>query len=282
MIHLHLFGSITSVCFLLILSGGLLTAQTSNFQDGTTQGWGNGGGSNAPVVVPSGGPRGTDDAYLRVTADGDGSGGRLVVFNGDEWAGNYQAAEIQTLRMDAVNLGDQPITLRIALDGTGQRLITDDSFLLPPDSTWYTLEFSIAADRIVLTGDLDSLLSNVTLFRIVHAEQPAFPPPFIEAVLGLDNITTDGELVAVNTTEPSVLPRLSLTPNPVPSGTSISVNIPYAKGTLCLSDRWGRTHLVQPARGPTITLPTRDLPAGIYYLQWHSGDAYTVDKVVIF
>src|SRR6266576_1378188 len=56
--------------------------QVNDFQNGQASGWGNGGGAADPVVVSTGGPTGTGDRFLRVTATGSGNAGsRLVTFN---------------------------------------------------------------------------------------------------------------------------------------------------------------------------------------------------------
>jgi len=58
----------------------VMVGTQDTFEDGTTNGWSAGGASSLqPVNIPDGGPAGTDDAYLRLTASGNsGPGGKLV------------------------------------------------------------------------------------------------------------------------------------------------------------------------------------------------------------
>jgi hypothetical protein len=84
----------------LVLAAGLLlpaaaaaqipTGQTDTFENGTPQGWQNGGlkGSGG-VSVQLGGPAGAADHYLRVQSGQVNTPPRLIIFNRAQWAGNY-------------------------------------------------------------------------------------------------------------------------------------------------------------------------------------------------
>src|SRR5215203_3475115 len=74
---------------------------------GGIEGWFAGGGPVgqvppvAPTVIATGGPGGAGDSFLQIVANGSlGPGGRLVVMNGAQWAGNYLAAGISGVAMD--------------------------------------------------------------------------------------------------------------------------------------------------------------------------------------
>ncbi|MHB8068448.1 MAG: hypothetical protein ACYDIC_11175 [Desulfobaccales bacterium] len=87
----NILGHLAGICLLVgsILqpaSGwAVALGHIDTFQDGTTQHWIVGATPSPapPVNVPSGGPAGAGDAYLRLTATGDltSPGGRLSVIN---------------------------------------------------------------------------------------------------------------------------------------------------------------------------------------------------------
>ena len=60
----------------VLISGAALAigaGQVDDFEDGTVQGWSEGGPSpNPPVNIATGGPDGADDNYLRNAASGGG------------------------------------------------------------------------------------------------------------------------------------------------------------------------------------------------------------------
>jgi hypothetical protein len=60
----------------------------------------------------------------------------------------------------------------------------------------------------VLLGDVDTLLANVVLLRIIHGFDAVFPPVAIATVLGVDNITAVQDVTA--TPEPTTLALLGL------------------------------------------------------------------------
>ena len=80
------------------------TGQTDTFQNGTLSNWLTGG--TQPTNVATGGPLGSGDGFMELTADGSGSNSRLTVLNRTQWTGNYIAA--------GVNEIDSKVTLRAA------------------------------------------------------------------------------------------------------------------------------------------------------------------------
>lgn len=211
------------------LGAQVVAGQVDTFEDGTTQSW----RVNLipsmplhpapPANVATGGPAGTGDNFLQLTAVG-GPGGsapapgsRLAVINfGGQWAGNYTAAGITHIRLDANNLGTSQLFLRLvfenpALDGSGPPCdfgISATPIALAPGSGWTSLLFPIhgPGGLVGLPGgpcgrptDLNALLANTTALRIIH--NPAVSPDGspVVAVLGVDNIA------AVVVPEPSTL-----------------------------------------------------------------------------
>jgi hypothetical protein len=191
-------------------SAQIAAGQTSNFEDGSTQGWLINllGGLPAPigqpvapaaafpVNVPTGGPAGANDNYLRLTALGtDGPGGRLMVLNPGAWGGNWLAAGITSVRMDAINLGNTELRLRFGLeDAMGApptNFAVSTAITLAAGSGWQSLEFPLFGPNglTAFLGTVNATLTNATIMRIYHSPAAADNGPPIVASLGLDNIT---------------------------------------------------------------------------------------------
>lgn len=170
------------------------------FQSGTTEGWFAGGGPfgvvppTPPQVVRTGGPTGANDAYLQIVATGGlGPGSRLVAMNATQWTGDFTG--IPTIEMDVANFGPADLTLRLLFENPSAGPPTDIAITsagigVPAGSGW--MHVSLAIDALSLTslmGDLNALLAGVTLMRLIHAPDAAFPGPGISATLGVDNIS---------------------------------------------------------------------------------------------
>ncbi|MEO0734803.1 MAG: T9SS type A sorting domain-containing protein [Bacteroidota bacterium] len=200
--------------------GLVLSAQvTADFADGTTQGWVNGSNAQNPVLISDGGPAGAGDAYLRITADGSGPGGKLAIFNVDStWTGNFLAKQVRAIELSARNLSDQELTIRLAIDDANRAgLVTDTALVLAAnDTTWQTLEFPLGEDDLVGDADYQAVLANVTKVWIFHGGT-AFPGPEIEAQVGVDDV----ELITASTNTAAYGPEVSqLRPlaQPAPQG----------------------------------------------------------------
>jgi hypothetical protein len=178
----------------------------NDFQDGTTQGWmvnllGMGGpGLPQPQVIPNGGPAGAGDAYLQLTSTGlPGPGGRLVALNfTSTWTGNYLAAGVGAISLDAMNLGTTDLSLRLLFENPMGGPPTDlalsqTALTLPTGGGWTSLMFPLFGPgglAVLAPGmDLNALLSNTTTIRILHSPTFTYPPPQAAAQLGVDNIT---------------------------------------------------------------------------------------------
>lgn len=193
------------------LGAQVAAGQADAFEGATSQGWSVGDPEHPapPTVVPTGGPGGAGDGYLRLQSfGGSGPGSRLSAINHDQWAGNYLSAGVGAIRVDAANFGTSDVFLRMLFvnlprdPATGIPLgpplgvaSSANAVLLPAGSGWTTLTFSLApGDVVPLLGPLDAALGGATEVRFFH--NPAFGfggpgvggPP-IAATIGLDNIT---------------------------------------------------------------------------------------------
>jgi hypothetical protein len=176
--------------------------QIDTFQDGTTQGWVTAllGSPNPspPVNVPSGGPLGAGDGFLQLTSLGTlGPGGRLVAINPAQWTGNYIAAGITSISMDFKNLGATDIFLRLLFEdpmlAPPVDVATTSAVFLAAGGGWTSISFSVAAANLTaISGSVNTVLQNTTAFRIFNSQDPTFPGPPSESILGVDNIRADG------------------------------------------------------------------------------------------
>jgi hypothetical protein len=169
--------------------------QLDTFQDGTTMGWVQGVASPAqPVNVPTGGPGGEGDRFLQNVSTGEfGPGGKQIVFNQQQWAGDYNAARVTRIDASVANLGAAPLYLRVALSsGSGDRFGSRAAVELPPDGAWRRVSFDLTADALAQIGGangLASTLSNVVTLRLLSAQGgPSFTGDDVVGTLGVDDI----------------------------------------------------------------------------------------------
>jgi len=196
---------ITALTSLLMLSAtaqaGVVLGQIDDFEDGTTQDWVVGGANpNTPTNVPSGGPDGVNDNFLRIFADGTSlPGGKLGVFNITQWIGDYASSGITAIQVDMRNPGDEDLLMRVffpqTIDGGNWNSATP--ITIPADNTWRTYVFGITeADLIPIghgasTPDYDTAFGNIFRLMFRHDPDPpseTFDLESVEGVLHLDNI----------------------------------------------------------------------------------------------
>jgi hypothetical protein len=182
------------------LASAITIGQVDTFQNGTTDGWFAGGlGFGVfppipPAVVPNGGPMGVGDQYLKITAiGGNGAGSRIAAINVAQWAGNYAASGIGQIAMDLANFGPTEVTIRILLEDPmmappEDEAVTTFGAMLPVGGLWQHFIFPVNASGLTaLSGDINTLLSNVTLMRIINSAGPTDAEPIV-GVVGVDNI----------------------------------------------------------------------------------------------
>jgi len=182
-------------------AGALSIGQTDDFQSGTTEDWIS-GVSNPfpPTTVPDGGPAGAGDTYLRMRSNGTaGAGGRLVVFNPAQWAGDYTSAGIASITMDVFNFGPSDLSLRLMfMDPTtgppANVAVSTNGVFVPVGGGWTAVTFPVlASDLTALLGSANAALSNTTLLRFFHGiDTEHRPPQPVLATLGVDNICALG------------------------------------------------------------------------------------------
>jgi hypothetical protein len=196
-----------SYCCVVALAGAVLTplafgatvGQIDTFQSGIN-GWFAGGlglGMVPPVppqVIATGGPRGAGDAFLQITGlGGTGAGSRIVAMNNTQWAGNYLSPGISGIAMDLKNFGSTTLTIRLLFEDPlfgppADEAVTTFGQVLPVGGPWVHAFFAISPSSLtVLSGNVNTLLSNTTLLRIIDSPTPDDAVSIV-GVLGVDNI----------------------------------------------------------------------------------------------
>ncbi len=177
-------------------------AQKDTFESGAA-GWSHGAASpNPPTVMSGGGPAGAGDPYLQNVASGENApGGRMVVFNRAQWAGDYSALDAPlAVAADVANFGDTPLFLRLGVQGDADtqktRYVSTEAVMLPADGQWHAVAFPVGQDVMTNVGGkapFDAVLAGVTELRIVSAEaEPAWSGDGVAGTLGLDNVRVIG------------------------------------------------------------------------------------------
>jgi hypothetical protein len=208
--------------------GQVVLGQTDDFQDGTTQGWGNGFGAGSAVTNQPGGQGGASDRYLRVVSDGSGSEGKLVVFNTTQWTGNYTTAGVGSVAADVTNLGATDLALRVWVEGPGGWFVSTTPVLLPAGSPWRPALFPVTPGALTAVSgatDVNATLAAVSRLRIYHSPTATAPGPSIVASLGLDNITAGPPPASYDLTATATSPLT------VPAGGSVSFAYTIANNT---------------------------------------------------
>ena len=177
------------------LSMAIEPGQTNSFDVGT-EGWqvGNPGNHPAPPEQRNDcGDKGPGDGCLVLTSTGEsGPGGRMTVFNTDEWTGNFATAGIAGIAFQAANMGKEDIYLRVRLDSLdGDPLISAQPVLIPADGTYRSgfLKLSGNAFTVFDPKLTEPTIMAVSSFRLFHSADPLFMGPREAHVLYLDDLT---------------------------------------------------------------------------------------------
>lgn len=167
--------------------------QVDDFQAGNSAFW---GGGTGPLVEDNGGPGGAGDKFLKQTADGSGSGGKLSMYNHDQWLGDYLTAGVTAIEMDLKNFSAQSLSMRIAfkegLGPTAPGYVSATAFTVPNDGAWHHAVFTLQSGNFATIGSpssFDGMIGGlVQEFRILHSTTPLLTGTNIVGALGVDNI----------------------------------------------------------------------------------------------
>jgi len=174
---------------------------TSDFQDGSEQGWTNQRKTEL-ITVQSGGQNGPDDRFLVVEATGgSGVGSKLAVYNdNDSLTGDFSAAT--SLNLDMMNPTASPeLEMRLVFFGpnnTTSRWTSDLALTVPNDGEWRNYSFPIDEEAIVPVrgnANFQEMLGGVIRTMLRHdSGSPSAGGTVVTASLAIDNIILRGAL----------------------------------------------------------------------------------------
>jgi hypothetical protein len=179
----------------------VVVGQVDTFQNGTTQAWSQGPASpNPPLNISSGGPTGAGDAFLEIRSKGGaGAGSRLVAFNRQQWTGIY-APSVTSLGMDLENLGNTPLSVRVAFEDVNfNEYSSTTAFSLPATPGWLHAIFGLSDASMTQVAGTPQPFSTapangILEARILDSAAPSFDGDSLLATLGVDNITAVGSV----------------------------------------------------------------------------------------
>lgn len=188
-------GAIAAALLVAQLAAAVAPGQLDDFEDGTTQDWRIGRGSATPTNVASGGPGGAGDAYLLLVSTGGASqASRLVVFNREQWSGDYGAAGITAIELQVANFGPTDLALRLSFEDGGtapdaNSAISTVPAHVPAQSGWMAISLPVSPGALTAVQGAPALaLANTATLRVLHSPTALFPGPPIAAQLGIDDV----------------------------------------------------------------------------------------------
>jgi hypothetical protein len=170
--------------------------QIDDFENGTRMNWQHGDNPPAPNPpnpsnVADGGPNGAGDNYLRnYSLGGSGEHSRQIMFNENQWSGNYVAAGVTRISGFMRNLGTTNLNMRLAFEGGGSQWGSTNAIQIPAGAGWTPVTFQLTPSAVTrLNGDatLTETLSAVNVLRILSRQAgPDWRGESIVSVLGMD------------------------------------------------------------------------------------------------
>ena len=218
----------------LFMFSQVSAGQTDDFEDETRQGWAVGNAAISQITNQAGGQTGATDNFLQyiTNSNGGGPGGKMIIFNRDQWTGNYTSESIVELRFDAKVEGTTDLELRFSLsnqtgagDGSGIRMSTTNAVSITAGSGWNSYTMPINASDFTIfegggNGTAADVLANVAEARILHALSPNwFGTGVVSGTLQLDNISASTTL---SKQDFNIENNFNIYPNP--STTNLNLN----------------------------------------------------------
>jgi hypothetical protein len=186
---------ILGLLFCISPAGAVSIGQTDNFQDGTTMDWSNGDviGSIPVTNISTGGPAGAGDSYIRLTADGSGSGGKLTAWNRTQWLGNYIAAGVTAIEVDLLNQSAVTLSIRLAFKngpggGASAPGYMTQAIVLPVASGWQHATLSLS-NLIAVNNPAPWSSFFIGEVRFIHSVgTTSLSGSTVVGQLGIDNV----------------------------------------------------------------------------------------------
>jgi len=144
---------------------------------GSTLNWE--GGLPTPVHIPTGGPAGDGDGYLKIAASE--SAAHLASYNlGAIWTGDLTAIGATRVTADLMSPADSaPLQIRLVLFTTsGSRWTSTLAQAVPADGVWRNYNFAISQADLTLAQGSDSYAEMLaTIDRVMLRHQVGAPNP---------------------------------------------------------------------------------------------------------
>ena len=255
--------------------------QIDDFENGTTENWTDAGSSVPPVNISTGGPAGANDNYLSdPSLGGGGPGSKMVMFNDQQWAGNYSGNNIIAIRFQARALTNT-LNLRIAFDGAGGRICTTNAVIIPAGSPWTNYEIPIfETDFTLVSGgsNIAQTLADVTDMRILSNSNPAWQGESIAATLEIDNIEA---ATTLGIDEASLISSFEMIPNP----SHDLLNIKLKQGNISdqeilIFDQLGHLMLRRKPNSEEFNINVMNWNSGLYFVKIDDGTRSQVKKFI--
>ena len=146
-----------------------------------------------PTQVPTGG---NPNGYIALTTPKFRLGSKNLF---PAWTGNYSAAGITGIEMDAKVFSGSALSLRVMISTGADAVVLTDAVPVAADGAWHHIRLSLnAADLTLVTNgavSIDTVLANATLILIRHDDSPdgaprvpSSPSIISGATVGFDNI----------------------------------------------------------------------------------------------
>ncbi|NNC45252.1 MAG: T9SS type A sorting domain-containing protein [Winogradskyella sp.] len=245
--------------------------QVDNFEDNTTQNWriGGAGAASGPINVGNGGPAGSGDNFLQYTSTGTtGAASKMVIFNqNNQWSGDYTSAGVDEITF-SVRAETNPLNLRIAFEGAGNKICTTNAVAIPANGSWTTITIPISASDFTLiegSGDASSTLASVLTMRFLSSSAPTWDAPdIIAAVLQIDNITASTSLSVDD-----FVPTGEFTISPNPSRNKLNVKLSRYNESLKLEvfDVLGKKVYMGKVANRETTVNVSNWKSGVYLVR---------------
>ena len=132
----------------------------SDFEDGTTQGWGKGSAANTPLTVET---EDNGNKYLKLISNGqagkdaDEADTKITFHNSTgKWRGNYNVKGVKSISVKFKNMGPESVEIHAAFGNTladlRTRWVVKEGGMIPNDGAWHEITFSFLADDMQMVA----------------------------------------------------------------------------------------------------------------------------------
>lgn len=239
-----------------------------NFENNTTQNWTDGGSPSPPSNIPTGGPDGINDNYLQnISLGGNGPGSKMVMFNDQQWNGNYLNQGVLAIEFDVRALSST-MNLRVAFDGPGGRICTTNAITIEPNGPWTRVVIPITTSDFTLVSggsNISQTLSDVSDMRILSNPNPSWQGQSISATLEVDNIRASATVLG---TDEFNVHSFELRPNPSQDYLNIALSRNDASSAMIdVYDPLGKLIHNQKLETSTAKILVSNWSSGMYFVK---------------